>query len=328
MRTILVSCIMAALAVVAVPVTSFAQVAVSVTVNAAPPPLPVYEQPPCPAAGFVWAPGYWAWDGDDYYWVPGTWVEAPAVGLLWTPGWWGWQGGEYLWHAGYWGPQVGFYGGVNYGYGYSGSGYEGGQWRGNQFYYNRTVSNVSNTTNITNVYNQTVVNNTAVTRVSYNGGQGGIAAQPTAEQRAAANAHHEGPTALQSRHQELAAKDRELRASVNGGKPAIAATARPAELSGHGVVAARAAGSPVHSARPQDRGTSRAAAGGQRTAQPEQQQRAAQQEQQQRPPAQQHARSIREAQAPAARGPRASAPEQKTQKSPEQKKPQGPGGPG
>src|SRR6266436_4850880 len=63
-----------------------AQVAISVTI--APPELPVYEQPICPGDGYIWTPGYWAWDGDDedYYWVPGTWVIAPRIGYLWTPG--------------------------------------------------------------------------------------------------------------------------------------------------------------------------------------------------------------------------------------------------
>src|ERR1700739_3089991 len=104
------------------PCAAFAQVAVSITI--APPPLPVYEQPLCPAPNYIWTPGYWAWDPDygDYYWVPGTWVLAPAVGLLWTPGYWGWNNGFYAWNSGYWGPTVGFYGGVNYGYGYPGGG--------------------------------------------------------------------------------------------------------------------------------------------------------------------------------------------------------------
>ena len=66
-------------------------VAVSITV--APPVLPVYDQPPIPAPGYIWTPGYWAWGDDGYYWVPGTWVEPPAVGLLWTPGYWGWHDG-------------------------------------------------------------------------------------------------------------------------------------------------------------------------------------------------------------------------------------------
>ena len=67
--------------------TASAQVAVEFSVGFAPPPLPVYEQPICPGEGYIWTPGYWAWDDDDqdYYWVPGTWVEAPQVGYLWHP---------------------------------------------------------------------------------------------------------------------------------------------------------------------------------------------------------------------------------------------------
>ena len=85
--------------------------------------------------------------------MPGTWSFAPVAGYLWTPGYWGWGNGAYLWHAGYWGPHVGFYGGINYGFGYGGVGYQGGYWRGNEFYYNRAVNNVRNV-NITNVYNR------------------------------------------------------------------------------------------------------------------------------------------------------------------------------
>ena len=33
---------------------------VAVTVNVAPPPLPVYEQPPLPSPGYLWVPGYWS----------------------------------------------------------------------------------------------------------------------------------------------------------------------------------------------------------------------------------------------------------------------------
>jgi hypothetical protein len=226
-----------------------AEISVGVSVNLEPPPLPIYSQPPLPAAGYVWMPGYWAWGEDDYYWVPGTWVEAPEVGLLWTPGWWGWNDGAYLWHAGYWGPQVGFYGGIDYGFGYSGRGYEGGYWQGDQLYYNRSVTNITNTTNITNVYNKTVVN-TSQSHVSYNGGQGGISAQPSPQERAAERGQHVAPTAVQTRHQQMAASNRELRASANAGKPPVAATAKPAEFSGANVVAARAPGGPVRATAP------------------------------------------------------------------------------
>jgi hypothetical protein len=232
--------LIAALSLATLPVVSDAGVFVGVSVNIAPPELPVYVQPAPPAAGYLWIPGYWAWGDEDYYWVPGTWALAPSVGLLWTPGYWGWDSGVYIWNGGYWGRHVGFYGGVNYGFGYFGDGYAGGRWRGDQFYYNRSVTNVS-TTNITNVYNTTVVNNTTVNRVSFNGGSGGVAARPNAAQLAAQREHHVGFTPGQRLHEQKARGDNSLRASVNGGRPPIAATQKPAVFSGRGVVAAHGA---------------------------------------------------------------------------------------
>jgi hypothetical protein len=51
--------------------SSFAQVGISIGI--APPPIPIYEQPYAPAAGYIWTPGYWGYDSG-YYWVPGVWV--------------------------------------------------------------------------------------------------------------------------------------------------------------------------------------------------------------------------------------------------------------
>src|ERR1700730_709174 len=199
--------LIAALSLATLPVMSDAGVFVGVSVNIAPPELPVYVQPPIPAAGYIWIPGYWAWGDEDYYWVPGTWALAPSVGLLWTPGYWGWGDGVYLWNAGYWGEEVGFYGGVFYGFGYVGTGFEGGYWQGGQFFYNTSVMNV-NTTIIHNTYNKTVINNTSVNRVSYNGGTGGTNARPTAEQQRVASGRHVPPTTAQTRHQQAAASNR------------------------------------------------------------------------------------------------------------------------
>jgi hypothetical protein len=243
-RMIVVLCI-AALPLAAAPSALRAQVLVGVSINLAPPALPVYVQPELPTPGYIWAPGYWAWGPFGYYWVPGTWVAPPEPGLLWTPGYWGWSGGNYFWHAGYWGPTVGFYGGVNYGFGYGGHGYWGGRWRGGTFVYNRSVTNVTNV-NVTNVYNQTVVNQNVTNHVSFNGGPGGVAAQPNRAEIAAAQQHHIASTPMQQRHIQMAASNPQLRASANGGRPAIAATARPAVFSGRGVIAAHAAGGPVH----------------------------------------------------------------------------------
>src|SRR6267378_404979 len=197
--------------------SSFAQVDVSV--NFAPPVLPVYEQPPCPVAGHIWTPGYWGWGDGDYYWVPGVWVPPPSVGLLWTPSWWGWNNGAYAFNQGYWGPTVGFYGGVNYGYGYTGNGYWGGRWNGNNFQYNTAVTRVN-----TNVVHNTYINNSVnkqvnANRASFNG-PNGVKAEPNAAQKAAAaNAKKMPPTSQQLARQQAAAKDKNLQASVNKGKP-------------------------------------------------------------------------------------------------------------
>ena len=240
-----------ALVLAVLPLTAGAGVMVGVSVNIAPPALPVYVQPEIPAPGYIWTPGYWAWAPEGYYWVPGTWVLPPAVGLLWTPGYWGWGDGAYLWHVGYWGHHVGFYGGVNYGCGYRGVGYEGGYWRGDRFFYNRAVNNVR-TINVTNVYTRPVMAGPA-NRASFNGGAGGIAARPSAGELSAARERHVGFTNLQREHENLARGDNALHASVNGGHPAIAATQRPGVFTGRGVVASRGAPNPAaqnHSDRP------------------------------------------------------------------------------
>jgi hypothetical protein len=244
------------------PAPAYSQDSGGIAVDIAPPPLPVYDQPPIPAPGYIWTPGYWAWDDDTgYYWVPGTWVLPPEPTLLWTPGYWGWNDGVYAFHEGYWGPEVGFYGGVSYGYGYTGDGYEGGYWRGGTFYYNRSVNNISNV-QISNVYNKSVVVNN-VTNVSYNGGAGGTTAQATPRQIAAANQQHVPPTPQQTQHIQTAAKDPALALNNNQGHPSVAATTHPARLSGAGVVAAHP-GTPVAAIAPQGHnvsGTRGAAAG-------------------------------------------------------------------
>ena len=211
------------------PQAAYAQVSVGVSlgIRVAPPPLPFYAQPPIPGPGFLWTPGYWAWSDfdSDYYWVPGTWVRAPRVGFLWTPAWWGWGPGGYFFHAGYWGPHVGFYGGIAYGFGYTGFGYEGGYWNGGRWFYNRWVNNIANV-NVTNVYERNVrVNHTA--NVSYNGGMGGVNAQPTAAQQAAMSEQHIAATSQQINHEQMARGHRQMFAAANHGNPAIGATPRP-----------------------------------------------------------------------------------------------------
>jgi hypothetical protein len=235
----------------AIPAASFAGIFISITV--APPPLPVYVQPVCPQPGFMWAPGFWSWGDEGYYWVPGTWVTAPSAGMLWTPGYWGWSGGNYRWNGGYWGPHVGFYGGVNYGFGYGGAGFVGGEWRGGGFFYNSAVMNVGGGGHFTNVYvNKTViVNNTTInntTNVSYNGGTGGTRSTPSPVEQQAAQERHIQPTQEQTQHQTAASQNKQLLAKNNGGKPTIAATTKAGDFSPKSAVPAKSAGGRVEPA--------------------------------------------------------------------------------
>ena len=220
---------------------------VYVQASIAPPPLPVYAQPPCPAYGYLWTPGYWAYGPGGYFWVPGTWVMPPEVGLLWTPGYWGWSGGLYLFHDGYWGRRVGFYGGVDYGGGYFGAGFVGGRWDRDQFEYNRAVVNVNVNVVHNTYYNDTVINRGEIDRramnerVSYMGGHGGLRAAPTPAERLAERGAHVGRTPLQAAQVRAASQDRAQFARFNGGRPPVAATPRPQAFDSPQVERARGA---------------------------------------------------------------------------------------
>ena len=232
-----------ALLLAVIPASSYAGVFISVGI--APPVLPVYEQPPCPEPGWMWTPGYWAYGDDGYYWVPGTWVPAPYVGALWTPGYWGWSTGFYVWHPGYWGPHVGYYGGVNYGFGYMGIGFVGGVWHGRDFAYNTAVVRV-NTTVIHNVYvDRTIVRNTTIVNdrhVAYSGGPGGINHPPTAQERTYMHEQHQAPTSFQTQHQTMAMHNTSNWASHNGGHPMNPAVARPMGVNSHSNIGSQSSG--------------------------------------------------------------------------------------
>jgi hypothetical protein len=195
-----------------------------------PPPLPEYDQPEAPGPDYMWTPGYWAWGPNGYYWVPGAWVEAPYYGALWTPPWWGYCGVRYCWHHGYWGPHVGYYGGIDYGFGYIGIGYFGGYWSGNHFYYNRAVTHVGG--GIRNVYSRPVMYNNVrygaqpSNRVSYNGGRGGLNVRPRPTEIAAGRERHEAAMPVQRQARTEAAQNRGQAFTANHGRPAEAAAAR------------------------------------------------------------------------------------------------------
>jgi hypothetical protein len=223
-----------ALSAALLPLAGAAQVGpcVSVAVGVPPPALPVYQQPPAPMPNYIWTPGYWAWGQYGYYWVAGTWVPPPAIGLYWTPGYWAYSGGGYFWSSGYWGPTVGFYGGINYGFGYFGAGFAGGMWSGSAFRYNTAVTTVNRSV-VKNVYfDKTVVNRDLRVahnhgRVSFDGGHGGISARPTLSQRAAARDRRVGATPLQIKHAQAAGQNRNSLVAFNHGKPPVTATATP-----------------------------------------------------------------------------------------------------
>ncbi len=192
-----------------------------------PPALPEYQQPPPPGDGYLWQPGYWAWSPSGYYWVPGTWVEAPYMGALWTPGYWGFYSGRYMFYPGHWGMHIGFYGGINYGFGYFGLGYEGGYWNSGRFFYNRMYNNV-NVRNVHNVYSYRAANRVVNTsHTSYRGGAGGVQARPRPSEQAA---WHE-PTAprmnSQVQYRQQFQSNRGQFASANHGRPATMAVSKP-----------------------------------------------------------------------------------------------------
>ncbi|MGD0912574.1 MAG: YXWGXW repeat-containing protein [Terracidiphilus sp.] len=242
-----------AFAISLIPASSYAGVFISV--NFGPPVLPVYVQPVCPTPGLMWTPGYWAYGPDGYYWVPGAWVPAPYVGALWTPGYWGWGSGLYVWHPGYWGPHVGYYGGVNYGFGYMGIGFAGGMWHGGVFAYNGAVMHVGAGgawggdrvyVDRTIVERNTIINNN---HVAYSGGPGGINHPMTAQERTYTNEPHVAATSFQTQHEHAASSDRSSYFNNNHGHPANAAVSRPLQAENHAAPQPRAMGSQgTHSA--------------------------------------------------------------------------------
>ena len=178
----------------ATPLAAWSQVSLSVTVG--PPPLPLYAQPPIPGDGYLWTPGYW-----------------------------GWGSGLYVWHPGYWGPHVGYYGGINYGYGYIGSGYAGGRWDRGRFRYNSAVNNIPQG-RVHDVYRTPVPQRPAHPE-SFNGGKSPWHTPPTANERRFEGGQHPNWTQEQTDHEHRAVSMPEQRMGNNHGTPPTAATPRP-----------------------------------------------------------------------------------------------------
>jgi hypothetical protein len=195
-----------------------------------------------PAYGYVWTPGYWTWNADlnDYYWVDGAWMLPPSLGLLWTPGFWAWDDGVYVFNPGYWGANVGFYGGIGYGFGYWGRGYDGGYWRGRTFFYNRLDNNIGRL-RVNALYEHRIAYGRLGGRASFNGGPGGVVAKPNADEITASHEAHVAPTPAQSARRAAAMADPAMRAGANHGRPALGGSSAPpvAHSSREGAFASR-----------------------------------------------------------------------------------------
>jgi len=77
-----------------------AQASLNISIGT-PPPAPIYEAVPAPRAGYVWAPGFWNWEGSRHVWTKGHWM-AERRGYAWVPD--RWEHGNGGWHReeGHW----------------------------------------------------------------------------------------------------------------------------------------------------------------------------------------------------------------------------------
>jgi WXXGXW repeat (2 copies) len=81
-------------------IPAMARVSGSLDIEVGPPP-PRMEIVPPPRHGYVWSPGYWAWDGDDFVWRDGRWL-AQRRGYDWEPDHWEHRDHHYQFGPGHW----------------------------------------------------------------------------------------------------------------------------------------------------------------------------------------------------------------------------------
>jgi hypothetical protein len=65
------------------------------------PPAARVEVAPHARAGYIWAPGYWRWNGHHHAWVGGYWIPA-RPGWRWEQARWAPYGHRWRYHPGYW----------------------------------------------------------------------------------------------------------------------------------------------------------------------------------------------------------------------------------
>jgi hypothetical protein len=95
-----VACTTLSACVVEAPSRRHAVAAVGVDIDVRPPPERVVVVP-APRRGYVWAPGYWRWNGRDHVWVEGRWVRERR-GYHWVPAHWEGRGGRWHFEDGHW----------------------------------------------------------------------------------------------------------------------------------------------------------------------------------------------------------------------------------
>jgi hypothetical protein len=80
---------------------AISQAGVGIDINVGPPVAVVETPPPPPRADYVWAPGFYRWDGGAHVWVPGHYME-PHPGYRWVPDHWDRRGDHYIFVEGRW----------------------------------------------------------------------------------------------------------------------------------------------------------------------------------------------------------------------------------
>ena len=73
----------------------------AVVAPTAPPPPQVEVVTVAPGPAYVWAPGYWSWNGS-WVWIRGSWVIRPHYGAIWVGPHWIRHGHGYVWVRGHW----------------------------------------------------------------------------------------------------------------------------------------------------------------------------------------------------------------------------------
>lgn len=100
MKRILLATVFAVSAVAMVNTEALAQVNVNIVIGNPPPPVR-YEVIPAPRSGYIWAPGYWNWNGSRHVWNGGQWQRA-RTGYYYTQPQWRQSGSEWRLDRGGW----------------------------------------------------------------------------------------------------------------------------------------------------------------------------------------------------------------------------------